>query len=49
MAAAAAALLGEYDIATADRIVRLEQQRARRARSRRRYEFWTAVAARLDA
>ena len=33
----------------ARRLVRLEQQKARRARSRKRYAYWTAVAAELDA
>jgi hypothetical protein len=48
-ATAAAELLRErHGEAEARKIALTEQRRARRARSRRRVEFWAAVAARIE-
>jgi hypothetical protein len=45
--ATVAALCADDDQANAFRIVTLEQKRAKRARSRKRYGFWAAVATQL--
>ena len=49
VAATAAGLRSSLDLAEAMRFVRLELQRARRARSRKRYGFWAAVAEQIGA
>jgi hypothetical protein len=49
VSATAAGLRSSVDLAEAIRFVRLELQRARRARSRRRYGFWAAVGGQIDA
>ena len=49
VAATVAALRADDDQANAFRIATLEQQRARRARSRKRFGFWAAVATQLAA
>jgi hypothetical protein len=47
--AAVSTLVSAQGDAKARRRAILEQHNARRARSRRRYEFWVAVAAGIDA
>jgi len=42
-------LCSRYGGDRARRLARLEQQKARRARSRKRFTFWAAVAAQLEA
>ena len=46
--AAAALLRAQYGEAEARKIALTEQRRARRARSKRRFAFWTDVAAQIE-
>ncbi len=48
VSAAIAWLSSRHGDDKARRLARLEQQRARRARSRKRFNFWAVVAAELD-
>jgi hypothetical protein len=48
VSAVIASLRDRHGEATACMMVRLEQLKARRARSRKRFDFWTAVATQME-
>jgi hypothetical protein len=45
---AAALLRDQYGEANARKVALMEQRRARQARSKRRFEFWADMAARIE-
>ncbi len=48
VSAVIASLRDRHGEATACKMARLEQLKARRARSRKRFDFWTAVATQME-
>ena len=48
VSAVIALLRDRHGEATACKMARLEQLKARRARSRKRFDFWTAVATQME-
>ena len=48
VSAAIALLRARHGEATACKMARLEQLKARRARSRKRFDFWAAVATQME-